>query len=149
LVLAALVYGAALYIARFIGSQESGVLEIRNTASGSLYGRWPLDEFGEFAIEFIHSVNQSPVRETFRVKDGRIVLNNLRFYSFGAGIPFDLGEGQTLSRDEDAMIISGFDFSLKEISLIIGADHFLHINNEIINLKELCGKNARVTIQYR
>ena len=149
MVLAALVYGAALYTAHFIGRQETGVLELRNTGSGRLYGRWPLYAPGEFAIEFMHSVNQSPVRETFRLKEGQITLEYIRFYSFGAGLPFDLQAGQTLSRDGDAMIISGFDFSLRELNLIVGTDHILLINNESISLKELCGQNAHITIRYR
>ena len=149
MILAALVYGAALYIAHNSGSQETGVLEVRGAGSGRIYGRWPLGEFGEFAIEFIHSVNQSPVRETFRIENGMIALERVRFYSFGAGVQSDLGEGQKLSRDGDAMIISGFNFSLKEINLIAGTDHLLFINNEIISLQELCGRNAQITIRHR
>ena len=124
---------------------------MRGTGSGRVYGRWPVAEFGEFAIEFVHSVNQSPVRETFRIKDGLLVLESVRFYSFGAGVQSELGEGQKLSRDGDAMIISGFDFSLKEINLIVGtvSDHLLFINNEVVSLRELCGRNAQITIQYR
>ena len=136
-------------VAHFTRSQETGVLEVSGTASGRVYGRWPLGEFGEFAIEFMHSVNQSPIRETFRIEDGMLALESVRFYSFGAGVQSDLGAGQTLSRDGDAMIISGFDFSLKEINLIAGTGHFLLINNELISLQELCGRNAQITIRYR
>ena len=151
MILAALVIsGAALCIFNIRGSRES-VLEIRDTISGKLYGSWPLDELGEFAIEFIHSVNQSPVRETFRVKDGRLWLQSVRFYSFGAGIQSDLGEGQQLSRDGDAMVISGFDISLKELHLIAGtvSDHVLFVNNEIISLRDYFGRNAQITIRYK
>jgi len=149
LILAALAYGAALYIANVSGSRVTGVLEIVSTGSGNLHGRWPLEDSGEFTIEFMHSVNQSPVRETFRLQEGQFTLEYVRFYSFGAGLPFDLQAGQTLSRDGDAMIISGFDFSLREINLIVGTDHILFINNESISLKELCGQNAHITIRYR
>ncbi|MDR0513481.1 MAG: DUF1850 domain-containing protein [Treponema sp.] len=148
--LAALVIsGAALHI--FVTASRTGVLEIRDTFSGRLYGRWPVDENGGFAIEFIHSVNQSPVRESFRVEDGRLVLESVRFYSFGAGIQSDLGEGQTLSQDGDAMIISGFNVPLNELNLIVGtvSDHLLFINNNVISLRELCGRNAQITIRYR
>jgi hypothetical protein len=66
-----------------------------------------------------------------------------------------LGEGQTLSRDGDAMVISGFTLSLAELNLITGivADHFLLINNEVISLQELAGisgtESAHITIRYR
>ena len=148
--LAALVSGAVLFIAHF-ANRETGVLEVRGTDSGRVYGRWSLGESAEFSIEFVHSVNQSPVRETFRVKDRMLVLESVRFYSFGAGVQSDLGEGQKLTRDGDAMVISGFDFSLKKINLIVGtvSDHILFVNDKIISLRELCGRNAQVTIRYR
>jgi len=144
--------GAALYIFHFRDGSKASVLEIRDTGSGRVLGRWPLDERGEFAIEFIHSVNQSPVRETFRVEDGRLWLQGVRFYSFGAGIQSDLGEGQELSRDGDAMVISGFSASFRELNYIVGSDHFLFINNEVISLREIADKfggNAHITIRYR
>ena len=152
MILAALVIsGAVLFIFFFGGSTGTGILEVRSTGSGRVLGSWPLDEFGEFAVEFTHSVNQSPVRETFRVKDGRLVLESVRFYSFGAGIQSDLEEGQKLSRDGDAMILSGFKVSFSELSFIIGtvSDHVLFINNEIISLRERFGTNAQITIRYR
>lgn len=139
-----------MYIFFSVTASQTGVLEIRST-SGRLYRRWPLEESGEFAIEFIHSVNQSPVRETFRLEDGRFALDSVRFYSFGAGIQSDVGKGQKLSRDGDAMILSGFDISIKELNLIVGtvSDHLLFIGNEIVSLRELCGQNTRITIRYR
>jgi len=152
LFLAALaVSGAALYVVHFKDSPKTRILVIRDTVSGKTYGRWPLEEFDEFAIEFIHSVNQSPVRETYRIEDGKLWPESVRFYSFGAGMQSDLEEGQKLSRDGDAMIISGFSSSFKELNYIIGtvSDHILYINNEIISLRELCGRNAQITMQYR
>ena len=128
------------------------VLEIRDTVSGKVYGTWPIEEHGEFAIEFIHSVNQSPVRETFRVENGKLRPQNVRFYSFGAGMESGSREGLKLSRDGDAIIISGFTVSYREINFITGTvyDHVLFINNEIINLREVagspCGESARITI---
>jgi hypothetical protein len=130
--------------------EKTSALEIRDAITGGLLGTWPLDEYGEFAIEFIHSVNMSPVLETFQLEDGNIRLKTVRFYSFGAGIGGDLDKGQKLSRDGDAMIISGFSDSFKELNLIIGADHVLFINNEAISLRELTGKsgaeNVHITI---
>ena len=140
-----------MYVFQHFRGAGGGVLEIRNTASGRLYGRWQLEEYGEFAIEFVHSVNQSPVRENFRVKDGRLLLESVRFYSFGAGMQSNLEEGQVLSRDGDAMIISGFGISWKELHMIVGtvSDHLLFINSDVISLSELAGRNAQITLRYR
>ena len=152
--LAALViFGAALFVYHVRGgAAENGrILEIRDSASGRVYGRWPLGENREFAIEFIHSVHKDPVRETFRAEDKMIKLLAVRFYSFGAGMQSDLGEGQVLSRDGDAMVITGFTTSFKELAYIVGtvSDHLLLINNESFSLRELCGRNAHITIRIR
>ena len=124
------------------------VLEIRDAEAGKVYGRWPLEENGEFAIEFIHSVNQSPVREFFSAENGMIRLKAVRFYSFGAGMQSDLEGGLIMSRDGDAMIISGYNTSFKELNYIVGtvSDHLLFLNNKTISLRELCGKNAHINI---
>jgi hypothetical protein len=133
-------------------SVRSGLLlEIRDAGSGKVYGRWPLEENGEFAIEFIHSVNQSPVREFFRVENGEIRLKAVRFFSFGAGMQSDLEGELTMSRDGDAMVISGYKTSFKELNYIVGtvSDHLLFINGETVSLRDLCGKNAHIQIRLK
>ena len=132
-------------------SHEQSFLEIRDSASGRVYGKWPLAEADEFSIEFIHSVNQSSVRETFVAIQDMIRLRQLRFYSFGAGIPSSLEEGQELGRDGDALIITGFNTSFSELNYIVGtvSDHLLIINGETISLRDLCGKNAHISISLK
>lgn len=142
----------------FRESHKTGILEIRDTFSGNLYGRWPLKNNDEFAIEFIHSVNQSPVRETFQIDDGKFRLQSVRLYSFSAGMQSDMDENQTMVWDGDAMVISGFNASFKELNLIAGAvsNHVLFINNKTVNLQKLLGqcaetveRNVHITIRYR
>jgi len=155
--LAALVIsGAAFYFgcASSQNAQNNGSLVIRDTNSGRVYGSWPWGESPEkpmeFAIEFIHSVNQSPVREFFQIEDGTIRLMAVRFFSFGAGMRSEFEEGQTLSRDGDALVISGFSTSFKKLNYIIGtvSDHLFIINGESNSLRELCGRNAHITISF-
>jgi hypothetical protein len=126
-----------------------GVLEIRDSESGKVYERWVPGDGGEFAIEFVHSVNQSPVRETFKLEGRAIRPVSVRFYSFGAGMQTYLEEGQTLERDGDAMIITGFNRAFTGLNYIVGtvSDHLLMINGETISLRELCGKNAHITLR--
>ena len=159
IILAALTISGAVFYVVYIkdgDSRNSRVLQIKDSNSGRIYGRWSLEEGDEFSIGFIHSVNQSPVRETFIIENGMIRLQALRFYSYGAGIPSDLDEGQMLGRDGDAMIITGFNTVLNELNLIVGtiADHLLLINGEELSLQELTGlnpgkKNAQITISLR
>ena len=153
LILAALVVsGAAFYVThtKGWGNNRNGqnFLVIRDTNSGRIFGKWPLEEQEEFAIEFIHSVNQSPVREIFTVENGMIRALAVRFFSFGAGMQSDLADGQTMSRDGDIMVISGLSASFRELNYIVGtvSDHTLIISGEHISLRELCGRNAHITI---
>ena len=143
--------GTAIIV--FIGgcAGASGYLRICDASTGRTYGAWPLADSGEFAIEFIHSVNQSPVRETYMAADEKIRPLSVRFYSYGAGMLSDLEGNRELGRDGDAMIISGFDTSFSKINLIVGtvSDHILYINDEIVSLRDLCGRNAHITIQYK
>ena len=153
LLLAALVIsGAAFYIVHLnAGTGKSRTLEILDSGSGKVYGRWPLEENEEFAIEFIHSVNQSPVREFFGIENKMIRPMAVRFSSFGAGMQSDLEEGMSISRDGDAMVITGFKSSYKELNYIVGtvSDHVLFVNGKTVSLRDLCGRNAHITIHIR
>jgi len=137
----------------FRAGQKGVFLEIRDADSGKVYGRWPLEENDEFSIEFIHSVNQSPVREFYGAENGMIRLRAVRFYSFGAGMKSDLEGGLSFSRDGDAMIISGYTTTFKdnELNYIVGtvSDHLLFINGETISLRQLCGRNAHINIRIK
>ena len=147
-VIAVLAVSCAVFFAVRGGGR---VLRIKDADSGRVYGSWPLEESGEFAVEFIHSVNQSPVRDIFTVKDRLIQPRAVRFYAFGAGVLSDLDEGQTLTRDGDAMIISGFTATFRELNYIVGtvSDHLLYINGEVVSLRDLCGRNAHITIEIK
>ena len=152
MILAALVVsGAAFYVVHSRGkNSDAGQsrLVIKDQDSGKVYDKWPLEEGGEFTIEFIHSVNKSPVRELYRIEDGKIHPFAVRFYTFGAGMYSVLEEGQTFEWDGDAMVISGFTVSYRELYYIVGTlyDHLLEINGETVNLRELCGRNAHITL---
>jgi hypothetical protein len=135
------------------GAASTGepLLVAADEATGRVYGRWPLPPApdGGFAIEFIHSVNNTPVTETFQARGGRIYPVALRFYGFGAGMPSDLEPGQHLERDGDALVLTGFTRSFGELNYIVGtvSDHLLYINDEAISLRDLCGRNAHLRIK--
>lgn len=148
--------GGVILIAISSGSERPRsssyhTLEIVNTVSGRIYTRKFLNNDEEFAIEFVHSVNNSPVRETFKIAEREIKPVAVRFYSYGAGMPAELEEGQQMSRDGDAIIITGFNRSFTELNYNIGtvSDHLLLINEERISLRDLCGRNALVTLRVK
>ena len=151
ILLAALVIAGAVFYCFGCVCNGDRVLAIRDSVSGRIYGKWPLDKTGEFSIEFVHSVHQSPVRETFRTENRMISPVSVRFASFGAGMLSDLGEDQMMVRDGDFLVITGFTASFRELNYIVGtvSDHILFINDENISLRELCGRNAHISIYVR
>jgi hypothetical protein len=124
-------------------------LELRDADSGKRYAAWPIQDGEEFSIEFIHSVNQSPVRDTFRV-DGQLIQPvATRFYDFGAGMQTSLETDQRMERDGDALVITGFTQRFPALNYIVGtvSDHVLYIQDVALSLRDLCGQNAHITVQ--
>ena len=104
-----------------------------------------------FAVEFKHSVNLTPVIDTFRAEDGYIKAQSSLFYSYGAGMPTELNPGESFSYTEDGgMLISGMSYTYEKLSYIVGTvyDHYLIFpeTGEKLNLRELCGRNAIVEL---
>jgi hypothetical protein len=126
-------------------------LELRDADTGKRYAAWSIHDGDEFAIEFIHSVNQSPVRDTFRV-DGRLIRPvATRFFNFGAGMQTALESGQRMERDGEALLITGFTQTFPALNYIVGtvSDHIFYIKDEAISLRDLCGRNAHITVQIK
>lgn len=130
----------------------SGSLELTNGNTGERYARYSMAPGEEFSITFIHSVNKSPVTDWYETDgQGRIWLRRTVYYDFGAGVPFDLNEGETLSyADNGAMVISGIDREIPEFLIFVGtvSDHTLSIKGKEISLRDLCGRNAKVRITF-
>lgn len=106
----------------------------------------------EFSVEFIHSVNKSPVKDIFVIRDGKIYADRTVYSAFGAGVQTEVESGQTLSYDEEGnMVVSGFDMEFPRVKCVVGtvSDHILEIGGESISLTALCGKNAFVYFELR
>jgi len=60
-------------------------------------------------------------------------------------------DGQQMSRDGDALVITGYKNAHNELNYIVGtvSDHLLLINGEQISLRKLCGRNAHVTLRVK
>ncbi|MBR2021447.1 MAG: DUF1850 domain-containing protein [Clostridia bacterium] len=111
-----------------------------------------VDEGSEFSVEFIHSVNQSPVKDVFRIENGQIVAARTIYSAFGAGVQTEIEDGQTLEFDEDGnMVVSGFDIVFPRVDYLVGtvSDHILEIQGESISLRDMCGRNAHVYFEVR
>lgn len=110
-----------------------------------------LESGDEFAVRFIHSVNQTPVTEFFTVDGGRIFLTALEFESFGAGMPTELKTGQTLiSLPCGTMRIEGFDHDIGELIYIVGhTAHTLLLGGDEIPLNTLAGTGQTVRFAHK
>ncbi|MDR0600924.1 MAG: DUF1850 domain-containing protein [Treponema sp.] len=154
LLLAVLVIAGGVLIKRRAEAARSTrplFLVLSGEKTGKVYGEWEAPEGTEFAVEFIHSVNNTPVREMFRVEGGVIRAEAARFFSFGAGMQSTLEGEERLVRDGEGMIITGLTRTYGELNYIVGtvSDHVLFIGDERVGLRDLCGKNAHVVFRIR
>lgn len=103
-----------------------------------------------FSVEFIHSVNQTPVKDTYIIENGEIRAYSTTYRSFGAGVQTALEGNQKMTYDDEGnMIITGFDITYDPLRYIVGtvSDHILTFGGEEISLRNMCGRNARVVFE--
>ena len=125
-------------------------LVVRDADTGHIYAQWRVADGDRFAIEFIHSVNQTPVRDIFLIDSGELLPVETVFYGFGAGMQTELTAGQQLVHNPDGSLsIIGFTQRLPQLNYIVGtvSDHVLYRDDGTTSLRTLCGKNTAVTIK--
>ena len=125
-------------------------LVLYNADTGERYLTEKAEQGFEFSVEFIHSVNKTPVKDTYRIDEGKIRAYSTTYRSFGAGVQTQLEDGQKMTVDKDGnMIITGFDITYDPLRYIVSAayDHVLFIGDRQISLRETCGKNTRVVFE--
>ncbi len=122
-------------------------LVLSNADSGQVYATYPVENGDTIAVEFIHSVNKSPVRDVYEIREGEIWNTQCIYYGFGAGVEEELGEGETLSYGENGeMIISNIEKRMDSMVIVVGtiSDHTLYLGDETISLRDLCGRSSKV-----
>ena len=75
-------------------------MELYNTETGKIYRSFSAPEGTEFAVTFVHSVNQSPVTDVFVVKNGKIYADRTIYAAFGAGVESTLSPGSPMTVTE-------------------------------------------------
>lgn len=106
----------------------------------------------EFCMKYIHSVNKSPVEDIFEIlDDNSIMLKKTIFRSFGAGVPYELEDGQVLDVGDDRMKIDNIDREIDSYLLRIGtiAEHTLYINGQGIRMDSLASPQRTVRLEVR
>lgn len=64
------------------------VLRLRNAQTGETVGVERIDPGQEFAIEYIHSFNKTPIHEVYVIRDGEIVQTREEFEYFAIGLEY-------------------------------------------------------------
>ncbi len=134
----------------FISMLSAKYLVLYDSDTGVTYITEKADEGLMFSVEFVHSVNQTPVKDTYIIEKSEIRAYSTVYRSFGAGVQTALEGNQKMSYDEEGnMVITGFDITYDPLRYIVGtvSDHILTLNGEEISLRNMCGRNARVVFE--
>ena len=72
-------------------------LIIKNDKTGERICSFTVYNDTIFGIEFIHSVNNTPVKDEYIIENNIIKAYKTTYRNFGAGVQTELNEGETLS----------------------------------------------------
>lgn len=149
--IAAAVLMIIITAAAFVISMLSAeYLVLYDSDTGKTYITEKAEDGLMFSVEFVHSVNQTPVKDTYIIENGEIRAYSTTYRSFGAGVQTALEGNQKMTYDSDGnMIITGFDITYDPLRYIVGtvSDHVLTFGGEEISLRDMCGRNARVVFE--
>ena len=107
------------------------VLRASNFKTGEELKQWKVGDGDIFSIEYIHSVEQSPVIENFLIDNKDIILQDTYFHSYGAGLPATTPYKTELTENG----IRVYDINLKIEDLIYrtssqGREHKVIVGNK-------------------
>lgn len=134
----------------FVNNKKN--LYLIDTSNNKTLGVYRFDNEYKFSVEFIHSVNKSPVIDYYEYKNNNIYVTKTIYYNFGAGVETELENNEKLSYGENGeMIISDIDKIINPLIYVVGSvyDHILYINNDKIILNNLYGKNKHIKFEIK
>ena len=139
---------AAVVILNFCFSQTYALV-LEELPAGETLWAAPLKEGESFQLRYIHSVDLTPVYETFQNNKGVLVLVESRFKTWGAGLGY-MGEG-VLSEEEGWTVIRQMERCLESLPLRVGtvAEHTIIYRKKEIVLKELILPQSLLNIRLR
>lgn len=94
-------------------------------SDGSSLLQIPLLRGRNFALEYLHSVHKTPVREEFVAHPGRgLILTSTSFQSYGVGTPYEPGEGRLIIKD-GYFVLCDLDRQLPRLDLrVVPLNHY-------------------------
>lgn len=106
-----------------------------------------------FAIQFLHSVHETPVEEHYTVSHAKeMVLTKVIYESYGVGNPSGTEAGEQFSMKEGKFIVEEMERVLTTVSLRIGkvkANHSLVLDSNPIPFAEWSAPGSRVLLQVK
>ena len=99
----------------FIGTQNQTVAVVN------------AEENFQLTINFIHSVQKTPLIEELEYRNGEFILLRTKYKSQGVGLPFDVADGK-FYRDGDWFIMDNMNRKFKSLELRTGKGTQLKIN---------------------
>ncbi|RYD05941.1 hypothetical protein N752_06765 [Desulforamulus aquiferis] len=102
-----------------------------------------------FTIEYIHSVQKTPVQEKFILAPGnKIILTETTFQSFGVGTPFLADEG-TLVNKNGTFVLTDLSRSFESINLgfLPLTKHTIVYRNDTYNFSDYFKPNSLIIVQ--
>ncbi|WP_036717414.1 DUF1850 domain-containing protein [Paenibacillus harenae] len=89
--------------------------EYENT--GRVMAYFPAEEHTGFEIKYIHSIHLTPVNESYSVKGGAIVQEQLTFEQFGVGMPSNAAGNERFAIKDGKYVISGMQRDFQQVDM--------------------------------
>jgi len=86
---------------------QTSVLTVKEANTDKILWQKRVEEGVTFAIEYIHSVERTPVWDYFELRGGEIFLTGTLYESYGAGLPF---------LNKNNYIVANGKFEIKDIN---------------------------------
>ncbi len=134
----------------FVPSIERFTISNGNTNETVFMGS--LDDYRNFHISFLHSVNRTPVNEFYKIDGNKFIVYKTTFYSYGAGMPDGSDNPDIHMTFKEGMVeINDIDRELKEFTYMVGtyADHTLHTDSISIKLEKFIEPQQPAVFQIK
>jgi len=99
---------------------------------------------GTFQLSWIHSVERTEWRETYRVDSGQVILTASEFSSAGAGLPDCLLPGEVFHNRSGRMWIDHRHIPIRDLRIRLSplSHHVLHVDGRDLDLTALFGESV-------
>ena len=125
---------------------------ISNGNDGNVVYLGNVEDFENFYISFIHSVNKTPVNEYYRIENEKFVVYKTTFYSYGAGMPDGSENPNAEIKFVDGTIeIDNINRELNKFTVLVGtvAGHTLHVKNLSFELDKYVESRNQALFQIK